>query len=459
MKNYQRRAREKLDDIINALHHEVLKKERVLTVSFSLTKKDSIQNTVIYHGAKEALNTAIALKEILEGKTEVNRIITITSYIDDILLKLQLSKEEIKDLFLDLVATDYLYCVKKVKLNSIVLSLPSKIFLQQHNIRIETILPFLDDNLLKIYEYYPKIADELIQIIKSSRNDLLEIFKKLENIKKIYFAANRKLTPETYSLLIEELKKLGLNNDFYILLVEELKKDITVEQVKESDSIENKENENRKEKVSEKELIKPKRISEEEKARLEEFRSLFNLKLGEAKHPLTVEEQEKLLNGLIYYGYDNIQCRNILAETRRRMPCLEKFHSMDLIDKIKLAITLRKTYHTNQEILAILENIDNSDKDNPIKQSTKEQTLRNVRILKLIVSYMDKKSVHYQILNQAWDMIKQIPENSKENWQKERNEWKDFIQELLQEAYIEMKQTIVLEESKIEDKYRKKEII
>lgn len=141
------------------------------------------------------------------------------------------------------------------------------------------------------------------------------------------------------------------------------------------------------------------------------------------------------------------------------MPCLEKFHSMDLIDKIKLAITLRKTYHTNQEILAILENIDNSDKDNPIKQSTKEQTLRNVRILKLIVSYMDKKSVHYQILNQAWDMIKQIPENSKENWQKERNEWKDFIQELLQEAYIEMKQTIVLEESKIEDKYRKKEII
>lgn len=26
MKNYQRRAREKLDDIINALHHEVLKK-------------------------------------------------------------------------------------------------------------------------------------------------------------------------------------------------------------------------------------------------------------------------------------------------------------------------------------------------------------------------------------------------------------------------------------------------
>ena len=32
--------------------------------------------------------------------------------------------------------------------------------------------------------------------------------------------------------------------------------------------------------VSEKELIKPKRISEEEKARLEEFRSLFNLKLG-----------------------------------------------------------------------------------------------------------------------------------------------------------------------------------
>lgn len=48
MKNYQRRAREKLDDIINALHHEVLKKERVLTVSFSLTKKDSIQNTVIW---------------------------------------------------------------------------------------------------------------------------------------------------------------------------------------------------------------------------------------------------------------------------------------------------------------------------------------------------------------------------------------------------------------------------
>ena len=26
MKNYQRRAKKKLDDIINALHHEVLKK-------------------------------------------------------------------------------------------------------------------------------------------------------------------------------------------------------------------------------------------------------------------------------------------------------------------------------------------------------------------------------------------------------------------------------------------------
>ena len=103
MKNYQRRVRENIDDIIAKMRVHLMKLEQKLSNNIMNNQKSDLITVKNFNELKEQVIIAETIKDILDGKEEINRIVTISSFIDNILFSLDLSSKEIKNIFLILL--------------------------------------------------------------------------------------------------------------------------------------------------------------------------------------------------------------------------------------------------------------------------------------------------------------------------------------------------------------------
>lgn len=441
MKNYQRRVRENIDDIIAKMRVHLMKLEQKLSNNIMNNQKSDLITVKNFNELKEQVIIAETIKDILDGKEEINRIVTISSFIDNILFSLDLSSKEIKNIFFDFVMADYRTCSKNIHEKTVLISMPDKIFLQQHQISLERLLLFLDDDVYqeKIYQKYPDIAEKLISIITDARKNFFEIHESLASVNKSYLNFKKKSTKESYEAIITCLSKMGISTKLFQILKEELRKEIQLEKPTHQ---ERKEDYNVPIQLVTKKKDATLRNKLEEN-KLQELNQYFSRKLGEAKRPLKLEEQERLGELLIYFGYTSNQCKSILQKNRYQMPCLEKYPKMDLIDKINLVITLQKTYHSQKEIIDILEKVDKSEIDN-LKLTKQERIMRNLRIIKLLTSYIINNNAPIEKeLADLWDEIKQMRPEHRE----EREEWKKLIREILIEEYMKNNNFIAIEEA------------